>query len=489
MSEDTASATDSKEDPIVPAAIVETSSRRSLFIWIVPLLAITVTAWVSLDAWFARGPQIEIEFLEAHGLEAGDSVRCRGVEVGRVEEVFLDWANGRGRVKIKASFEKNANSLLRMGTRFWIQHPEFDFGGIRGLDTVVGPRYLAVLPGTGAIDDGPFIGLNRMPVVADVLSGDLEIIVESSERAGMRRGGVVSYRGMPAGRILDVELASDSTRVRSTVLIEERYAPLVRSGTRFFSISGVAFEFGLDGFRTDVDSLESIIAGGIGFATPPDAGAAAVTGARFELASKLDQDWLEWSPAIASGDLSSESPPKVRAILRWKSGLLRRARSRRGWITLLPDGTHVVPTMLVTPPEEALGPTLEFNGISLPVGSITTSAAPWSSALRVISGEKVPASWTWGSGERTVQVLESPLDPASTMLVHAGADLGPIPVPAGLWRRVKSGIVIDRGLGFADDMVGSPVTDAGTGFLVGLLVNEAGEVQVACVGQVRDNDS
>ena len=75
------------------------------------------------------------------------------------------------------------------------------------------------------------------------------------------------------------------------------------------------------------------------------------------------------------------------------------------------------------------------------------------------------------------------------MLVHAGADLGPIPVPAGLWRRVKSGIVIDRGLGFADDMVGSPVTDAGTGFLVGLLVNEAGEVQVACVGQVRDNDS
>ncbi len=489
MSDDATSATDSQDESIVPEAIVETSSRRSLFIWLVPLLAIMVTTWVSLDAWFARGPRIQIEFLEAHGLEAGDPVRCRGVEVGRIDEVDLDWSNDLSRVRITATLEKDAARLLRAGTRFWIQHPEFDFGGIRGLDTVVGPRYLAVVPGAGAIDDGPFIGLNRSPVVTDASPGDLEIIVESSERAGMRRGGMVSYRGMPAGRILDVELASDSTRVRATVSIKDRYAPLVRSGTRFFSISGVAFEFGLDGFRTDVDSLESIIAGGIGFATPPDAGAAAVTGTRFQLALKLDEDWLEWSPSIASGDLSSESPPKVRAILRWKSGLLRRARSRRGWITRHPDGSLVIPTMLVTPPDGASGPTLEFNGISRPVESITTVATSWSNALRIIPPEEAPASWTLEADGRTVPVLEAALDPASTMLIHTGADLGPIPVPSGLWRRGNGGIVIDSGVGFADDMIGSPVTDAGTGFLVGLLVNEAGEVQVAFVGQVRENDS
>lgn len=488
MSEDTASATDSKEDPIVPAAIVETSSRRSLFIWIVPLLAITVTAWVSLDAWFARGPQIEIEFLEAHGLEAGDSVRCRGVEVGRVEEVFLDWANGRGRVKIKASFEKNANSLLRMGTRFWIQHPEFDFGGIRGLDTVVGPRYLAVLPGTGAIDDGPFIGLNRMPVVADVLSGDLEIIVESSERAGMRRGGVVSYRGMPAGRILDVELASDSTRVRSTVLIEERYAPLVRSGTRFFSISGVAFEFGLDGFRTDVDSLESIIAGGIGFATPPDAGAAAVTGARFELASKLDQDWLEWSPAIASGDLSSESPPKVRAILRWKSGLLRRPKSKKGWLTLLPDGRLVVPTALVTAPDSAIDPTLEFGGISRPLASLEIRESSVPEEFRFLRASDLPSGTTDQFVGDARPLSRSEIELSETLLVHGGASTGPIPLDPGRWSKSQAGYRIDSQVGLTADHSGCAVTEAGSGRLVGFLVITDDTMGIMRASAVDDSD-
>ena len=489
MSEDVTSTSDSRGVSDVPDAIVEASSRRGRLIWLVPVLAVAVTVWVSVDAWFGRGPQIEIEFLDAHGLEAGDPVRCHGVEVGRVEEVVFDWNDGLGRVRVIAELEADAGELLRAGTRFWIQRPELDFGGIRGLDTVVGPRYLALVPGAGELDGGPFLGLDRTPIVIGASSGDLEIIVESSERAGMRRGGLVSYRGMPAGRIIDVDLTSDSTRVQSTVLIQERYAPLVRSGTRFFSTSGVAFEFGFEGFRTDVDSLESIISGGIGFATPPDAGAAAVTGARFDLSVKVDRDWLEWSPAIARGDLAGGSPPKVRAILRWKSGLLRRSRSIKGWITLMPNGLLVIPTALVTAPDGAISPTLEFGGNSRGVESITTEATSWSSEIRVLQLDDLPSNLGFETGELAVSTLESRLDARSTILIHSGADLGPIPVPSGLWWHGNGGIVIDPGVGFADDMVGSPVTDAGTGFLVGLLVLDAGEARVVLIDPPRETDS
>ena len=489
MSDDRSLTSAPRDASGVPEVIVQPASRRGRFIWLVPILAAAVTVWVSVDAWFDRGPQIEIEFLDAHGLEAGDPVRCHGVEVGRVGEVVLDWDDGLGRVRVIADLEANAGDLLRAGTRFWIQWPEFDFGGIRGLDTVVGPRYLALIPGTGELDDGPFLGLNRAPALTEASSGGLEIIIASSERAGMRRGGLVSYRGMAAGRILDVELASDSTRVESTVLIKERYAPLIRSGTRFFSTSGVAFEFGFEGFRTDVDSLESMISGGIGFATPPDAGAAAVTGTRFDLAMKADQDWLEWSPAIALGDLAGGSPPKVRAILRWKSGLLRRSRSRPGGITRLPDASLVLPATLVIPPDGALDPTLEFSGASRPLESITTSASPWSSLTRTLQVEEFPAEWDLAAGDESGAIIDAPLDPGSTMLIHTGADLGPIPVPSGLWWHGNGEILIDHGVGFADDMVGSPVTDAGTGFLVGFLVIDAGAARVALVGEAGEAGS
>jgi paraquat-inducible protein B len=487
VSDDATSATDSQDESIVPEAIVETSSRRSLFIWLVPLLAIMVTTWVSLDAWFARGPQVQIEFLEAHGLEAGDPVRCRGVEVGRIDAVDLDWSNDPGRVRITASLEKDAARLLRAGTRFWIQHPEFDFGGIRGLDTVVGPRYLAVVPGAGAIDDGPFIGLNRSPVVTDASPGDLEIIVESSERAGMRRGGMVSYRGMPAGRILDVELASDSTRVRATVSIKSRYAPLVRSGTRFFSISGVAFEFGLDGFRTDVDSLESIIAGCIGFATPPDAGAAAVTGARFQLASKLDVDWLEWSPAIASGDLSSESPPKVRAILRWKSGLLRRPKSKKGWLTLLPDGLLVVPTTLVTAPDSAIDPTLEFGGISRPLASLEIRESSVPEEFRFLRASDLPSEVTDQFVGDARPLSRQEIELSETLLVHGGASTGPIPLDPGRWSKSQAGYRIDSQVGLTADHSGCAVTEAGSGRLIGFLVITDDTMSIMRASAVEDS--
>ena len=488
MSEDLASATDPQGVPGVPDAMVELPARRGRLIWLIPFLAAAVTIWVSVDAWLSRGPQIEIEFLDAHGLEAGDPVRSHGVEVGRVRDVIFDWLDGQGRVRVIADLEADAGPLLRAGTRFWIQRPELDFGGIRGLDTVVGPRYLALIPGTGDVDDGPFLGLNRTPLVTDASSGDLEIMVVSSERLGMRRGGLVSYRGMPAGRILDVELTSDSTRVQSTVLIEARYAPLIRSGTRFFSTSGVSFEIGFEGFRTDVDSLESIISGGIGFATPPDAGAVAVTGTRFGLALKAERAWLEWSPAIALGDLSGGSPPKVRAILRWKSALLRRARSRRGWVTLMPNGLLVIPTALVTPPADAIDPTLEFGGVSRSVESIEIQGSSVPEAFQVLRLSDFPIEVTGAISGDAQSLSTHVIDPSETLLVHGGAATGPVPLGPGRWEKSQGAFIIDSQAGLTDDQSGCAVTEAGSGRLIGFLVITDGAVSIVRASPLEPTD-
>ena len=155
----------------------------------------------------------------------------------------------------------------------------------------------------------------------------------------------------------------------------------------------------------------------------------------------------------------------------------------------MPNGVPVLPTALVTAPADAIDPTLEFGGISRGVESITTEATSWSSEIRVLQIDDLPSNLGFETGEMAVSTLESRLDARSTILIHSGTDLGPIPVPSGLGWHGNGGIVIDPGVGFADDMVGSPVTDAGTGFLVGLLVLDAGEARVVLIDPPRETDS
>ena len=149
-----------------------------------------------------------------------------------------------------------------------------------GLETLVGPRYLAVLPGDGT-PRRHFIGFPEPPVVETTEPGDLEIILHASQRGGLRRGAPVTYRQIPVGIVRSVGLASDGGAVEARVHIEKPYAQLVREGTRFFSVGGFEADVGLTGVSLEVESLAALLTGGVALATPPDAGEIVRTGHRF----------------------------------------------------------------------------------------------------------------------------------------------------------------------------------------------------------------
>lgn len=481
----------SESDARVPPVILE--RRRNppgqSFIWLIPVAALLVSIWIAIDAWSDRGPRFMVEFREIHGLEAGDPIRCRGVEVGRVERV--DWSSldtdldEARSILVTGRLSAAASDLLRIGSRFWIARPEFGYGGVQGLDTVVGPRYLAMSPGRGRMDRGPFPGLPVAPIDWADRDDDLEIVIESPERRGMRRGGSVTYRGLPAGRIMNLELASDASHVEARVVIDRRHATLIREGTRFYSTSGVSFEFGLDGLRADVDSVETLVAGGIAFATPPDAGGPAVTGSRFELASRAEDAWLEWRPRIAVGVPALEGPTAERASLRWKSGVFSRSRSRRGWITRIDDEFVAVPTVLLRPPPDAKDAALEFAGTSIPVDGLAGEPADVSDEVRILRVESLPGLSPASSGPKA-ELDAVGLPESATLLVHLGGDLGPTPVSAGRWRSRNGMILIDEAMGFADEGIGAPITDARTGALLGVLIPDPGGTRL---GRLRPGPS
>jgi paraquat-inducible protein B len=104
--------------------------------------------------------------------------------------------------------------------------------------------------------------------------------------------------------VLDFELGPTSDLVLLRVLIEPRYAALIHSGTRFWSTSGVTVDAGLfKGVKLRTDSLESVLEGGISFATPevPLMGNPALPGQTFMLYAEPKEEWLQWSPKISLG--------------------------------------------------------------------------------------------------------------------------------------------------------------------------------------------
>lgn len=124
-------------------------------------------------------------------------------------------------------------------------------------------------------------------------------LVLSAERSGsVEAGDPVTYRQVPVGQVARLELGPTADRVLIHILIEPRYAPLVRGGSRFWNASGVDVDFGLlKGMQVRTESVEAIVAGGIAFATP-DEQRPVQPGQTFVLFDEPQAEWLQWAPKI-----------------------------------------------------------------------------------------------------------------------------------------------------------------------------------------------
>mgnify|MGYP001394323393 CR=1 FL=1 len=294
-----------------PSAVVESHEGRFggfPMVWLVPLTVATLVFIIGWRSWSDRGMVVVVDFDAAHGLGVGDPVRSSGIEIGTVKSLQLVLepdVDSSPIVRVSLLVDSKDRHLIRNDTSFWIEHPRVDFGGVGGLDTITGSRYVGMNPGFGEPATGPYVGLGKPPI-PDPGRGGLRILIASPNRAGMRMGGAVTYRGFQIGRIIKVDLSSDSTMVVSTASIEDRYASIVRMNSRFFSTSGIGFELGFDGLRADLESIESMVAGGVGLATPDPPGEPVKSGTRFPLAERAESRWLEWNPVVDLDDVSGD---------------------------------------------------------------------------------------------------------------------------------------------------------------------------------------
>ncbi|APE29484.1 mammalian cell entry protein [Halomonas aestuarii] len=245
-----------------------TPQARLSPIWIVPIVAILIGAWLVYDNYRSRGPQITLVTDSAEGIEAGSTlIKTRNVEVGRVERVHL--SEDLSRAVITARMSPDTDDMLVEDSRFWVVRPRIGREGISGLGTVLSGAYIQLEPGQSEIDAREF-EVSDQPPVSPAGTEGLRINLVSQLGNSPSVGDPVTYQGLIVGRVEEASFDGGTRRMHHRIFIESPYHDLVTDSTRFWAASGFDLRLDSEGFRVNIDSLETLLGGGVTFGVPED---------------------------------------------------------------------------------------------------------------------------------------------------------------------------------------------------------------------------
>jgi paraquat-inducible protein B len=258
----------------------------------VPVVAAAVAGWLVWERMRTYGPEITIQFDQGAGLRIGQTpVKYRGVPIGEVTDVSL--SADHKHVLVKARLRRTAASVANEGAIFWIVRPQVGLGNVTGLSTVLSGPEIEVRPGDGEPRE-TFVGRETAPPD----DNGLRLVLRAERPKSLRANSPVYYRGIEVGSVQKLELSRNAASADVTVLIQPRYAALVREGSAFWDTSGISVKGGVfKGLEVELESLRALAAGGVEFASPPNS-PRAKSGTVFFLHAEAKKEWLAWQPKV-----------------------------------------------------------------------------------------------------------------------------------------------------------------------------------------------
>jgi paraquat-inducible protein B len=243
----------------------------------------------------STSPPIRIAFENAQGLLEGQTqLRYRGIPVGVVEKI----TPSKTKVEVVARLETGYDFLRRETSSFVLVRPQISLDGISGLEALVSGVYIECVPGPRGRLAQSFVGSSREDLSQEN-EGDFRVVITASATS-VTVGAPIYYRGIRAGQVEQKELSADGRGVQLVASIREPYNRLIRENTKFWDVSGLKASLGFFFIKVPTERLDSLIRGGIAFATPnnPDMGPAVSAGHEFVLNKDPRREWLRWSPTF-----------------------------------------------------------------------------------------------------------------------------------------------------------------------------------------------
>lgn len=274
------------------------------------------------------GTHIVLISKHSNSLAVGSPVYYRGIHVGEVGRIELDHDQQDVFTHVRV-FQKYEN-LVTTNVRFWnssgitvdaspsglkvntegLEHIltggiSFDIKKDHSKGSVVSDDWVYTLY------DNYDLAMNDV----EDYGSQLQITLKSPHLGSLKPGSPIHYRQIKVGKVTGVELSDTAESVLIDAVIDKKYTPLVRENSVFWNASGVGLEIELFSAKVKTESLESLLSGGISFATPGGGKRKFQQGKRakkfvsglakkvsnghiFKLHDNLQDHWLEWAPKI-----------------------------------------------------------------------------------------------------------------------------------------------------------------------------------------------
>lgn len=267
------------------------------YLWLFPFFAVLLSLWLFRDYLNQHGPEIKIIFEDAASLQPEKTkVRFRGVPIGVVKKISISEDNKN--VTAYIQLQKDSAQFAVAGSKFWIVAPKVNFQGISGLETILEGTYISVLPGKiDAEEKKEFIGQMGNETL-DSVENSRAYYLESKNAESLSVNDIITFRGFNIGSVTKVTLGKTSQKVLVQINIQNKFVKLIRSNTAFWKKVGIQAKLGLFGSSVKVNSLDSILHGGIEVFTPDPPGPIAESSSRFTLLPEPPKDYEKWNPVL-----------------------------------------------------------------------------------------------------------------------------------------------------------------------------------------------
>lgn len=242
------------------------------------------------------GQKIRIKFRNTSGIKAGLAIKFHQQKIGSIS--YVDFINQEHGAIAYGYLTDYGKQFAVEGSRFYFEESKLGLTGNTHISSALQGGFIGVSPGNGNTKT-EFIATNTAPATTALPFG-LNLTLAAESLGSVRVGNPVLYKQIPVGRVIGVDLAENADRVNIYINISDRYTPLVTRKSKFWNTSGFHLEAGLfSGINLESESLETLMSGGIAFATPANTSEDnSALPAFFQLYQTASSEWQHWSPKI-----------------------------------------------------------------------------------------------------------------------------------------------------------------------------------------------
>lgn len=251
----------------ITTAVVHEKEGWSIY-WLLPIVAVLIAGWLVYKNLVEGDIDIQVNLDSATGIVEGKTeLKYQGITIGVLDSYEIDTSDFQG-IEAVLKVKRFAEPLLTESSQIWLVKPEVNFSGVSGLEALVSGNYFELMYQEGK-PARRYIALDKPPVLARG-EGGLELTLMSDRLGSIVRGAPIMHRQIEVGEVLDYHFDQDFKKVAINIFIKPEYTEIISAKTRFWESSGMTMVGDLSGVKLQLDSLASLIIGGISLDTPSD---------------------------------------------------------------------------------------------------------------------------------------------------------------------------------------------------------------------------